>query len=837
MNKDSVLFDDLQGLDRLTEKAKKTIIKAFEIAKLYGSSEAKPIHLFLALIQDENGLPAGLLSKLGLDVASTTQIIQATLGMPAGEELALSPEFSEEVKALINQSFVIAQRLSHVYVGTEHLLYAVLQLEYLDFVIELNKSGITPEKLEQILASPNHYPSNMFRDIPQQGKQENREGSALEYFASNMNELAKNNKYLPIMGREKEIKRLIHILARKTKNNPILVADAGVGKTAIVEGFVQKVVSQDVPASFINKQILNLDIAGIIAGSRVRGDVEERILAIVNDALDAGDKILFIDEVHMIVGAGGAGSGGSIDVANILKPYLTNSDLRVIGATTYDEYRKYFETDPALTRRFQPIFVDEIDVQSAIAVMQHLKPTFEKYHKVKITDDAITEAVKLSKRYIADRYLPDKAIDLIDEAAAQVKIGQEIEIEPELSKLGNKLLEVQRKKDEAIQENDIPMAAKYKEREETITSEIVAVVEGEVGRNPKKKVTTDLVRAIVSTWTKIPLSQEAINDGINLTKLKQELQDEVMGQDHAIDLVVSAVKRSHLGISDERKPLASFMFLGPTGVGKSQLAKSLAKVLFGSEEMIVQIDMSEYMESHSVSKMIGSPPGYIGFQEGGQLTERIRMHPYSVVLFDEIEKAHPDVLNILLQILNDGHLQDSKGRSVSFKNTIIILTSNIGAEEVSQDSRLGFDVELDEVKSTEVDEAFDAMNDKIMSDLKDYLRPELLNRIDDVVVFRGLNIKDCLGITRNFVERLKLRLIETGIILKVDPAIIKYINEEGYSKEYGGRNLQRKVQQVLENSLADYMLENKLNQRKRKNLLEIEAKLDKKKQVVFTKIK
>jgi ATP-dependent Clp protease ATP-binding subunit ClpC len=841
MAKNTIPLDETQGLDRLTEKAKRIIVRAFEIAKEYQSPTSEPIHIFLAMLQDDTAMPANILTKLGLDIDSTTKSIQENLRKEIAlnnTNFELSPTFSENLKNLINQSYMVAQRLSNVYVGTEHLLLAIMQMREQDFVRELENAGITAERVERNLATNPNLGNPLTRDN-MKGEPKEPTSSALDYFAVNMNELARNGKYLPIFGRENEVRRLIHILARKTKNNPILVGDAGVGKTAIVEGFVQRIVSQDVPASFINKTVLNLDISGIIAGSRVRGDVEERVLAIVNDAIDAGDKILFIDEIHMIVGAGGSGGGGGIDIANILKPYLTNSDLRVIGATTIDEYRKYFETDAALTRRFQPIQIDEIDPKSAISVLHHLKPSFEKYHKVKITDDAIEDAVKLSKRYIADRFLPDKAIDLIDEAAAQVKIGQEIEIEPELSKLGNKLMEVQRRKDEAMARSDIALAAKYKDQENIVTSRIVSVVEGDSHKGNRKKVTSEMIKQIVSTWTKIPVSQEAINDNIDLNNLQEQLKLEVMGQDHAIETVVSAVKRSHMGLSDESKPLSSFLFLGPTGIGKSQLAKSLANVLFGSEDMLIQIDMSEYMESHSVSKMIGSPPGYVGYQEGGQLTERIRTQPYSVILFDEIEKAHPDILNILLQILNDGHLQDGKGKRVSFKNTLIILTSNIGAEEVSQDSRLGFDVDIDKEEKDKVEEAFEEMSDRIITALKDYLRPELLNRIDETIVFRGLNKQDCLGITQRMVEQLRYRLVDIGIDLKLEKSIVEFINEEGYSKEYGGRNLKRKVQSILENSLADFLLEHKYKQpKRRRDLTQISAKLNKKaKKITFSVVK
>lgn len=838
MDDDTIVLDDLQGLDRLTEKAKRSIIVAFEIAKEYNSTACDPVHLFLSILRERSGLPTEILEKMGLDIDSTAELIQQKLEKSKLKDNKLSPEFSEDLKSVINQSYVIAQRMQHVYVGTEHLLVALVQMSELDFVKELSKVGITPGKVQRLILATGTYPSGVFRDNKtgdDVDSQEKEGPSSLEFFGSDMNELAANNVYLPIYGREEEIHRIIHILSRKTKNNPILVGDAGVGKTAIVEGFVQRLVEKKVPTSFMNTKVINLDIAGILAGSKVRGDVEERVLAVINEAMESGNSIIFIDEIHMIVGAGSAGgSGASIDIANILKPYLTGGELKVIGATTMDEYRKYFESDPALTRRFQPIQVEEIDSESAYALLENLKSTFEKFHKVKITDEAIDESIKLSKRYIADRYLPDKAIDLLDEASAQVKIGKEIEVEPKLSQLGKKLIAAQRKKDKSLSIDDIASAAKYKDEEKKVTDKIVEIIDGTGKGNKRRKVGADLIRNIVSKWTGIPVSSSSINEGVDLNTLEKDLENEVRGQDKAIDSVVAAIKRSHLNISSETKPLASFLFLGPTGVGKTQLAKSLAKSLFGAEEMIIQIDMSEYMESHSVSKLIGSPPGYVGYQEGGQLTEKVRRRPYSVILFDEVEKAHPNVLNILLQILNDGNLQDSQGRNVSFKNSIIVLTSNIGAESISKDNTLGFDIEIGNDDKDKVDQAYENMSDNIIDDLKDHLRPELINRLDEVIVFRGLNKKDCVGITSNSIERLKLRLIEQGILLDVDKSVVSYITDEGYSKEYGGRNINRKVQQILEDSLADFLLDSQKGKKiKKGKILKITAKLDKNNKIKF----
>ncbi len=844
--------EDIKGVNRFTINARRIIGEGYRIALENKAFEYMPIHLFLSLMLDKNGVVDEVFNRLGIDIEATIKRVRSKLSEyspsdlnPLNLEVITKPGFSIQIKNVLNESFLVASDLNHVYVGTEHILLSMFRTPGIDFIEDVKKIGIDYESLRKTLISIGSYPlkdSNFeTKDDPFSslgvpfGKdflRSKEEEAQMPYFCRDMNEIAAQGKYHNITGRDKEIQRLIHILSRKTKNNAILVGDAGVGKTAIVEGFVNLLVNKQLPASFINKRVMSLDISSIIAGARLRGDVEERIKGVIDEVIEDGQTILFIDEIHMIVGAGSSGGKDSLDIANILKPYLTSSELTVIGATTYDEYNKYFEEDSALKRRFQPIMVDEINVESAKEILYNLVPQFESFHKVKISKEAIDDAVVLSSKFIQDRYLPDKAIDLIDEAAASVKIGREVAIEPELSSLGNKLIKIQNKKQQALDASNYEIASKFKQEEDIIVDEIEDIIEGK--KKPKtkfaQKVDADLIRSIIVEWTKIPIAASDISDK-TLKTLTSKLKESIVGQDNVVENVSLAIQRSHLGLNDEKRPLASFLFLGPTGVGKTELAKTLAKELFGSSNLLYQVDMSEFMEMHSVSKLIGSPPGYVGHQEGGQLTTFVRRKPYSVILFDEIEKAHADTLNVLLQILEEGNLTDSKGIKVSFKNCIIIMTSNIGAEKVSKDTKLGFDIPIESKNDAEVETAYDEMRERILEELKFSLTPEFINRIDSINVFRGLNKDDCLQISKNLVNELILRLIEKGIMLNVSDSVAKYINEHGYSKEYGGRNIRRKVTEVLEDGLATFLLQTKVI-RKRKELLRINAVL-KNKRVSF----
>ncbi len=819
-----------RGVNRFTINARKAIDQGFSIAKEFNYKEYLAIHLFYILLNDRNGLVADIFNRLGVDIDSSLGRISEEFNKYklANDDYSgiQNTVFSNELKELINQSFVVASNLGHVYVGTEHLLLAMFNLKDINFIEDLKKLGITFDSLKKTLLSISNYSllANSMKGEMIQDQFDSRQ-SVLPSFSRNMNEMALNGELPNITGRDKEIRRLIHILARKTKNNPILVGDAGVGKTAIVEGFVNAIVQKKVPASFLNSRVISLDIGSILSGAKLRGDVEERVGAVINEAMNDGSTIIFIDEIHNIVGAGSAGGKDSMDIANMLKPYLTNSGLSIIGATTADEYAKYFESDSALTRRFQPINVEELNIDSAKQVLYKVAPELESYHKVKITKEAVDIAVDLSSKFIRDRYLPDKAIDLLDESAASIKVGREIAMEPELTSLGDKLIKIQKKKEEALKKDDFKSAANYKKEIDQLVDEIESIVEGKKKINKKysKVVTEDLIKEIIVEWTKIPIAASDISDK-RLKDLNSHLKKKIVGQDRVIDNVALAIQRSHLGLGGENRPLASFMFLGPTGVGKTELAKSLAKELFGSDNLLYQINMSEFMEMHSVAKLIGSPPGYVGYQEGGQLTTYVKRKPYSVILFDEIEKAHPDVLNILLQILEEGELTDGKGLKVSLRNCIVVMTSNIGATDISHDSRLGFDINIESQDKKEMDGAYEDMKNQIMETLRNTLRPELLNRIDLIDIFRGLNKEDSLEIAKIQVDDLTLRLLPKGIILQVDEAVINKINDEGYSKEYGGRNIRRKVQEILENGIAQFLLKTKV-EKKRKTMMEIKAGL------------
>lgn len=801
MNTD-VIDPNIKGLNRISKNLSEVLVRAFEFARKREGSELSAKDIFMAILAHNNNIAARLMEKLGVDLVATMN----SLGSEYKPHGTTNPVFGEQAKQLLTKCFLLANELNHVYVGTEHMLLAILKMDSLDFVQDLNKMGFNFEYIKQSILNFGIYQPGIFTkmsDTPEDEEQQN----SLSYFAREMNKLAEEGRYLKVWGREDEIERLIHILSRRTKNNPILVGEAGVGKTAIVEGLVQKIVAGKVPKSFRNKKIVQLDLSSIIAGSKIRGDVEERLLGIISEMAADKDLILFIDEIHMIVGAGAAGSGNSMDIANILKPYLTNGDLRVIGATTFDEYQKYFEEDEALARRFQSVMVDEISVDDAEKVLRMLRDEFEKFHKVKITDAALHEAVILSDRYITDKYLPDKAIDVLDEAASAMKIklensrSNEVDYKKELQKIRSL-------KNKALDDADFKKASLLRKEEKKLAEKMKKTEDlGIIRKSGKFVVDAEEIRKVVSSWSKIPITTMSSTDVKSLQHLEQNLAKRIIGQPEAVKRVAGALKRARVGISAENRPMASFLFLGPTGVGKTETAKEIARTLFGSEDALIQVDMSEFMEQHSVSKLIGSPPGYVGYQEGGQLTERIRRKPYSVVLFDEIEKAHPDLLNILLQVLDEGQLQDGKGRSVNFKNTIIIMTSNIGASEIGKDEVLGFGVEDEDQEQQKLDKAFERMQETLMEELKDTLPPEFLNRIDDTVIFRGLDESDMKKITRILIAEINDRLVEKGVQIVPTTSVINYVAEEGYSKEYGARNIRRKLQELIENPLADFILD------------------------------
>lgn len=802
-------LDDIREFEKFSNHAKRAIVESFEIARDDKSSNVNPRHLFIGILLQQSSMARKVIEKMGVDVFETIRAIRSEMSL--FEPSAIVKGMSDDFKSVLTDSLLIANELGHVYAGTEHILLAILKLKNYDFVVDFEVAGITYSSLKDVLLSFGTYQQGFFGNkstISNVDDIEGDEESALDVFAEDMNEKEKLGKYLPVFGRDDETERLIHILSRRTKSNPILVGEAGVGKTAIVEGLVQRINQKKVPISFQNKRIVNLDIAGILAGSKIRGDVEERILDVVKEASEDNHVILFIDEIHMIVGAGSAGQG-SMDIANILKPHLTNGSISVIGSTTYNEYQQYFESDNALSRRFQPVFVSEISVDESIELIKNLKSKLEDYHGVTIENNAVDAAVRLSQRYITDRYLPDKAIDVIDEAAAGLKIKMDNKSKKYFELVENLDL-IRKMKNDSIEINDMDKASKLRKKEVELTKKIELVSSDRSKQKASFILGEDDVRKVVSRFTKIPVDKMDKDSVVGLINLEKDMRSLVIGQDDAIARIVSSIKRAKVGIGDLKRPMASFMFVGPSGVGKTQTAKVIAKQLFGREESIIQLDMSEYMEQHSVSKLIGSPPGYVGFQDGGQFTEKIRRNPYSVVLLDEIEKAHPDLLNILLQILEEGQIKDSKGRLVNFKNTIIIMTSNLGVREVVDSKVLGFNLDGDpnnDSKKKEMDREFESIREKIMSSLKSELKPEFLNRIDDIIVFKGLTDSDAIKIVKLEISKLNQRLDERNIIIAVTSGAIEYIAKEGISREYGARNIRRKIQELIENPLANKILD------------------------------
>jgi ATP-dependent Clp protease ATP-binding subunit ClpC len=824
--KTTLLNDD--SLGKISSNLAKVMVSVFEHSRKRGGDKVNAEDLFLAIISNRDCLAAKLLERLGMDLLSTRHRIEAKYPATTGQPSYTKVVFGDEAKDLLSRSFLLASELGHVYVGTEHMLLSILQQEQLDFVKDLKNNGLTFDFIKQSILSFGIYQPGVFSQSAEQEEEEDRQ-KAIAFFTKDMNKMALDGRYLKVWGRDQEIERIIHILSRRTKNNALLIGEAGVGKTAIVEGLAQRIVNGQVPPSFKGKKIVQLDISAIIAGSKIRGDVEERLLGIISEMADNPDLIIFIDEIHMIVGAGTAGSGSTMDVANIIKPYLTNGDLRVIGSTTFDEYQKYIEEDDALARRFQTITVQEIGKSDALKVLQMLKGQFEDYHYVKIPDEALEEAVELTDRYIANKYLPDKAIDVIDEASAAIKIKVDKD-KPDLSATELKLNKLLKDKERALDSGDLVKAVKLREREIKIKEEL-KLERSKQKKIRKKMVSVEDIRKVVSKWSGVPLNSLNSDDIKQLNNLDQNLKNRIIGQEHVINKIAAALKRARIGLVDAARPLSSFLFLGPTGVGKTQTAKEIAKTLFGSEDNLIQVDMSEYMEQHSVSKLIGSPPGYVGYQEGGQLTEKIRRKPYSVVLFDEIEKAHPDLLSILLQILDEGRIQDAKGRSVNFKNCVIIMTSNIGAWEAMENKSLGFDLSADITEKNE--DSYEIMKAGLLEVLKDSLPPEFLNRIDEVLIYRKLMEKDAIKIVKLFIGDAVDRMRGRNILLKAQDDVIKFIAHKGFSEEYGARNLKRSVQEILENSLAEYLMSERIINKLAKPL-EIKVTLNKEK-LVFEK--
>ncbi|CBA60088.1 ATP-dependent Clp protease [Clostridioides difficile R20291] len=721
-----------------------------------------------------------------------------------GEEISEDIVLSPRSKQILELSGMFANKLKTNYIGTEHILLAIIQEGEGIANKILNYAGVNDRTLAQLtidmmgISDKNQYKA----ENSYTGNQNQAESKVLDKYGRNLTLYAKQNKIDPVIGREKEIQRVIQILSRRTKNNPVLIGDPGVGKTAIAEGLATNIALGNVPETLKNKTLYSLEMGSLLAGAKYRGEFEERIKEVVDEVVKNGNIILFIDEMHTIIGAGSTGEG-SIDASNILKPALARGEIQVIGATTIDEYRKHVEKDSALERRFQPVMVDEPTKEDSIKILEGLRDKYEAHHKVKITDDAIKAAVELSTRYISDRYLPDKAIDLIDEAASKVRLKENTP-PSEIKKLELEIENIDKEKEEAVRCQDFEKAAKIRDEQGLLKKQLEDVRE----RWNKSSKHSDLVDGeviaeVVGLWTGIPVNKILEEEADRLLRLEEILHNRVIGQEQAVKSISKAIRRSRAGLKDPNRPIGSFLFLGPTGVGKTELSKALAEVQFGDENQIIRIDMSEYMEKHAVSRMIGSPPGYVGHDEGGQLTEKVRRNPYSVILFDEIEKAHPDVFNILLQILDDGRLTDSKGRTVDFKNTIVIMTSNVGASTIGRQKTLGFSI----AKGDEEEKSqYEKMKENIMGELKQRFRPEFLNRIDDIIVFHSLNENHISKIVLLMAAKLQERLKEMDIKLEMSDEAVKLISKSGFDLEYGARPLKRALQKELEDELSEAIL-------------------------------
>mgnify|MGYP000941607946 CR=1 FL=1 len=785
---------------RFTEKAQKAILLAQEEAKRLKHNYVGTEHILLGLIAEDTGAGALALKEFGVDIEKARKEVEKAIGK--GPEEVEIIGFTPRTKRIFELSLLQARNLGHNYIGTEHLLLGLLAEGEGVAIVVLQRLGVDIKKLaEKTITMITESTSRG----PQSQENTNKDTPNLEKYSVDLNKLAEDGGIDPVIGRSKEIERVIQILSRRTKNNPVLIGEPGVGKTAIAEGLAQKIIEGNVPEIIGDKRIVTLDLPGMIAGAKYRGEFEERLKSVMNELKDAGDVILFIDELHTIVGAGAA--EGAIDASNILKPVLARGELQMIGATTIDEYRKYIEKDSALERRLQPIMVEEPSVEDTIKILEGLRDKYEAHHRVKITDEALKGAAELSSRYITDRFLPDKAIDLIDEAASMIRVNAYIPPN-ELKDLEEKLEELQQEKEEAINTQNYEKAAKIRDQEKQIRQELSS----NKAKWEKEKQTSSMVvgyeeiAKIVSDWTGVPVNRMTTEESERLLNLEEILHKKVVGQDQGVEAVANAVRRSRVGLKDLNKPIGSFIFVGPTGVGKTYLAKALSEALFGDEEAMIRIDMSEYMEKHSVSRLVGSPPGYVGYDEGGQLTEAVRRKPYSVVLFDEIEKAHPDVFNMLLQILDDGRLTDSKGRTVNFKNTVIIMTSNVGATSIKKQNVLGFATATDEDK-----EEYEKMKETITEELKKTFRPEFLNRLDEIIVFHSLKEEQVKEIVDIMIDDLEKRMKKLDINIKVTKGTRNQISKQGFDPVYGARPLERTIRRMIEDQLAEEILKGNLS--------------------------
>ena len=803
-------------LYKFTNKAKKAIEIADEISLQLGHNYIGTEHILYGLVKEGEGIAAKVLNNKGITDDKVKEIIEELLGV--GKEIKETLGFTPRTKKVLENAFIEAKRIGYNYIGTEHLLLAIMKENDCVAVKIITDLDVEISKIYNEIAkviNEEEYDKDVKKDkIQERGSSSNT--TTLNQFGEDLTLQAENGKFDNIIGRDKEIERIIQILSRRTKNNPCLIGEPGVGKTAIVEGLAEKIIIGEVPEGLKDKRIVSMDISGMVAGAKYRGDFEERIKKALNEVKKVGDVILFIDEIHTIVGAGAA--EGAIDAANILKPLLARGEIQLIGATTIEEYRKYIEKDSALERRFSTVDIGEPTEIQTIEIIKGIRDKYEAHHNVKISDEAINAAVSLSIRYITDRFLPDKAIDLIDESASQVRM--KIFTEPdEMKVLEEKIEVISKEKEEAIYNQDFEKAAKLRDVENETRGEY----EKEISKWRKRKnrdiieIKEENIAEIISKWTGIPVQKLTEDENEKLKHLEEKLHERVVGQDEAVEAVSKAIRRGRVGLKDPKRPIGSFLFLGPTGVGKTELSKALAEILFENENAIIRLDMSEYMEAHSVSKLIGAPPGYIGFEGGGQLTEKVRRKPYSLVLFDEVEKAHPDVMNILLQILEDGHLTDSQGREVNFKNTVIIMTSNLGARHITERKALGFSsnsvLQMEDNKEKlkkeqilETQKEYEEIKKVVIKELKHELRPEFINRIDEIIVFHKLNCEDIKNITQIMLEQVKERLRTQKYIVEIDDSVVNTILEKGFDSNFGARPLRRTIQSLVEDRISEEIL-------------------------------
>ena len=796
--------------NKFTPRAEESLRLAQEAAQDMGHDYVGCEHLLLGLLREEEGIAHRVLTEYGLTDEMISGILRHNVGQGTSGD-APSQGLTPRAKSVIELAVGESHRMGAGYIGTEHLLMGLLREGSNMAVRILRTVGVDPRKMyasvQQKLSESSPHTVTSGTSTP--NKENKKTGKTLEEFTRDLTEAARQGKLDPVIGRDKEIQRVVQILSRRTKNNPVLIGEPGVGKTAIAEGLAQRIASADVPEELLNKKLLSLDLSGMVAGTKYRGEFEERIKNALDEVKKDGNVILFIDELHTIVGAGSA--EGAVDAANIIKPALGRGEIRVIGATTLNEYRKYIEKDAALERRFQPVTVGEPSAEDTVAILKGLRDKYEAHHKLTITDEALEAAVSLSRRYINDRFLPDKAIDLMDEAASQVRMKAE-SASPDLKSLEEKIAALRREKAEAITAQDYEKAAQLRDIEKNYTDQVE--IERDNWRRKLSQnrgtVTADDIANVVAGWTGIPVNRLTEDESLRLLRLEETLHQRVVGQDEAVTAVARAIRRGRVGLKDPKRPIGSFLFLGPTGVGKTELCKALAEAMFGDENAMIRIDMSEYMERHTVSRLVGSPPGYVGHEEGGQLTEKVRRKPYSVVLFDEIEKAHEDVWNILLQILEDGIVTDSQGRRVDFKNTIIVMTSNVGAKNITAAEKpLGFDGSDPDAQKDEA-QSFARIREAVMTELRQTFRPEFLNRIDEIIVFRQLTEENIRSIARRMLDIIGGRMAQQGITLQADDDAVAALAKDGFDARYGARPLRRTLQTEVEDAVAEQMLEGKL---------------------------